>query len=90
MYFQDSANPQIEGLAELHDNIMFYLVITLSVIPVVSILVKALKNYFYPVVSVSAVPALEGLRQLARGELDKKADSKPQEQDNKRKPANIV
>jgi cytochrome c oxidase subunit II len=29
MYFQDSATPQMEGLVELHDNIMFYLVIIL-------------------------------------------------------------
>ena len=28
-YFQDSATPQMEGLIELHDNIMFYLVIIL-------------------------------------------------------------
>ena len=27
VYFQDSATPQMEGLVELHDNIMFYLVI---------------------------------------------------------------
>lgn len=29
MYFQDSATPQMEALVELHDNIMFYLVIIL-------------------------------------------------------------
>jgi heme/copper-type cytochrome/quinol oxidase subunit 2 len=29
IYFQDSASPQMEGLVELHDNIMFYLVIIL-------------------------------------------------------------
>nr|QCS26203.1 cytochrome c oxidase subunit 2 [Acanthothecis fontana] len=29
LYFQDSATPQMEGLAELHDNLMFYLVIIL-------------------------------------------------------------
>ncbi|CAG8962407.1 hypothetical protein HYALB_00008460 [Hymenoscyphus albidus] len=29
IYFQDSATPQMEGLVELHDNIMFYLVIVL-------------------------------------------------------------
>jgi len=29
LYFQDSATPQMEGLTELHDNIMFYLVIIL-------------------------------------------------------------
>ena len=29
VYFQDSATPQMEGLVELHDNILFYLVIIL-------------------------------------------------------------
>ena len=29
VYFQDSATPQIEGIIELHDNIMFYLAIIL-------------------------------------------------------------
>jgi ubiquinol-cytochrome c reductase cytochrome b subunit len=29
IYFQDSAAPQMEGIVELHDNIMFYLVIIL-------------------------------------------------------------
>ena len=29
LYFQDSASPQMEGLVELHDNILFYLVIIL-------------------------------------------------------------
>ena len=29
IYFQDSATPQMEGLVELHDNIMYYLVIIL-------------------------------------------------------------
>ncbi len=29
LYFQDSASPQMEGLVELHDNILFYLVIVL-------------------------------------------------------------
>lgn len=29
IYFQDSATPQMEGLIELHDNIMYYLVIIL-------------------------------------------------------------
>jgi cytochrome c oxidase subunit 2 len=27
--FQDSATPQMEGLVELHDNIMYYLVLIL-------------------------------------------------------------
>jgi cytochrome c oxidase subunit II len=29
LYFQDSATPQMEGLVELHDNIMYYLVLIL-------------------------------------------------------------
>ena len=29
LYFQDSATPQMEGLVELHDTIMFYLIIIL-------------------------------------------------------------
>ena len=29
LYFQDSATPQMEGLNELHDNIMYYLVVIL-------------------------------------------------------------
>ncbi len=29
IYFQDSASPQMEGLVELHDNIMYYLVLVL-------------------------------------------------------------
>ena len=29
IYFQDSATPQMEGLIELHDNIMYYLVLVL-------------------------------------------------------------
>jgi cytochrome c oxidase subunit 2 len=27
IYFQDSATPMMEGIVELHDNIMYYLVI---------------------------------------------------------------
>ena len=29
IYFQDSATPQMEGLVELHDNILYYLIIIL-------------------------------------------------------------
>jgi cytochrome c oxidase subunit II len=29
LYFQDSASPQMEGLVELHDNVMYYLVLIL-------------------------------------------------------------
>ena len=28
VFFQDNASPQMEGLEELHNNIMFYLAIT--------------------------------------------------------------
>ena len=43
IYFQDSATPQMEGLVELHDNILFYLVIILF--GVGWILVSIIKNY---------------------------------------------
>ena len=43
IYFQDSATPQMEGLVELHDNIMFYLVIILF--GVGWLLVSIVKNY---------------------------------------------
>lgn len=43
LYFQDSATPQMEGLVELHDNIMFYLVIILF--GVGWILISIVRNY---------------------------------------------
>jgi len=43
LYFQDSATPQMEGLIELHDNIMYYLVIILF--SVGWILFSIVKNY---------------------------------------------
>lgn len=43
VYFQDSASPQMEALVELHDNIMFYLVIVLF--GVGWILVSIIINY---------------------------------------------
>lgn len=43
IYFQDSATPQMEGLVELHDNILFYLVIILF--GVAWMLVAIIKNY---------------------------------------------
>lgn len=43
VYFQDSASPQMEALVELHDNIMFYLVIILF--GVSWILVSIIRNY---------------------------------------------
>ena len=43
IYFQDSATPQMEGLVELHDNILFYLVIILF--GVAWMLVSIIKNY---------------------------------------------
>jgi len=43
VYFQDSATPQMEGLVELHDNILFYLVIILF--GVGWVLISIVKNY---------------------------------------------
>jgi len=43
VYFQDTASPQMEALIELHDNIMFYLVIILF--GVAWILVSVIRNY---------------------------------------------
>ena len=43
IYFQDSATPQMEGLVELHDNIMYYLVIILF--SVGWILLSIVRNY---------------------------------------------
>ena len=43
IYFQDSASPQMEALVELHDNIMFYLVIILF--GVAWILTSVIRNY---------------------------------------------
>ena len=45
LYFQDSATPQMEALVELHDNIMFYLVIILF--GVAWIMVSIIRNYVY-------------------------------------------
>ena len=45
LYFQDSASPQMEGLEELHDSIMFYLVIILFAVG--WILASVLWNYTY-------------------------------------------
>jgi len=43
IYFQDSASPQMEALIELHDNIMFYLVIILF--GVAWIIISVIRNY---------------------------------------------
>lgn len=45
VYFQDSASPQMEAIVELHDNIMFYLVIILF--GVAWILISIIRNYSY-------------------------------------------
>lgn len=45
LYFQDNASPQMEGLVELHDNIMFYLVIILF--GVGWIMMVIIKDYIY-------------------------------------------
>ena len=43
IYFQDSATPQMEGLVELHDNIMYYLVIILFAVG--WIILSIVRNY---------------------------------------------
>lgn len=43
IYFQDSATPQMEGLVELHDNIMYYLVIILFA--VAWVMLSIVRNY---------------------------------------------
>lgn len=43
LYFQDSATPQMEGLVELHDNVMFYLVIVLFAVG--WIMISIIKTY---------------------------------------------
>lgn len=45
IYFQDSATPQMEALVELHDNIMFYLVLILFAVG--WILFSIIWNYTY-------------------------------------------
>ena len=51
IYFQDSATPQMEGLVELHDNILFYLVIILF--SVGWILVSIVRKYNYTASPIS-------------------------------------
>jgi len=43
LYFQDSATPQMEGIVELHNNIMFYLVIIMFVVGWV--MISIVRNY---------------------------------------------
>ena len=43
IYFQDSATPQMEGLEELHNNIMFYLAIILFAVS--WIMISIIINY---------------------------------------------
>lgn len=43
IYFQDSATPQMEGLVELHDNIMYYLFVILFA--VAWIILSIIRNY---------------------------------------------
>lgn len=45
IYFQDSASPQMEALVELHDNIMFYLIIILFA--VTWMLAIIVRNYIF-------------------------------------------
>ena len=51
IYFQDSATPQMEGLVELHDNIMYYLVMILFA--VAWILLSIIRNYVETKSSIS-------------------------------------
>nr|QUB36785.1 cytochrome c oxidase subunit 2 [Ophiostoma piliferum] len=51
IYFQDSATPQMEGLIELHDNIMYYLVIVLFAVGWV--LLSIIKNFSINVSPIS-------------------------------------
>ena len=50
LYFQDSATPQMEGLVELHDNILFYLVIILFGVGwILASIIKSYKNTEAPI-----------------------------------------
>ena len=49
IYFQDTATPQMEGLIELHDNIMYYLFIILFA--VFWIIVSIVRNYVHNKIS---------------------------------------
>nr|AVD96789.1 cytochrome c oxidase subunit 2 [Ophiostoma novo-ulmi subsp. novo-ulmi]UGY85932.1 cytochrome c oxidase subunit 2 [Ophiostoma himal-ulmi] len=51
IYFQDSATPQMEGLIELHDNIMYYLVVILFAVG--WILLSLIKNFSIKVSPIS-------------------------------------
>lgn len=45
LYFQDSATPQMEGIVELHNNIMFYL--TIILFGVAWIIVSVVRNFLH-------------------------------------------
>ena len=50
VYFQDSATPQMEGLVELHDNILFYLVIILFGVGwILASIIKSYQNAEAPI-----------------------------------------
>ncbi len=51
IYFQDSATPQMEGLIELHDNIMFYLVLILFAVG--WMMFSIIKNFIHTKTSIS-------------------------------------
>lgn len=51
IYFQDSATPQMEGLVELHDNIMFYLVLVLFAVG--WMMFSIVKNFLHTKTSIS-------------------------------------
>lgn len=51
IYFQDCATPQMEALIELHDHLMFYLIIILFAVG--WILISIIKNYVYKKLLIS-------------------------------------
>ena len=90
MYFQDSASPQMEALAELHDNIMFYLVIILfGLCFILCLKCFPVKSHSHAIQSVKAVPASKSMEELAKEGLKVESElAKKRKRD--RIPANIV
>ena len=68
IYFQDSATPQMEGLVELHDNIMYYLVMILFA--VAWILLSIIRNYVETKSPISLVGGI-GKISLMGGHISK-------------------
>jgi len=55
IYLQDSATPQMEGLVELHDNILFYLVIILFAVGSSSTYIFNIYSVLYAVISKTTI-----------------------------------